>query len=222
MTGLEAVLFDMDGLLVDSEPEWFEVESEVYARLGGKGAWSQEHARSLVGNALEVSAAEMVALAGAQEAADVVAGWFVDGMAQRLRRGVAFKPGGVLLLSELAEAGVAVGLVSSSYRRLVDIVVAQLPPGSVRASVAGDEVARGKPHPEGYLTALQVLGARAAATVVLEDSSTGATAGAAAGCVVVVVPDVAPIPRQHPWHEVPSLRALDVAALRALLGGDGR
>jgi len=219
---LQAVLFDMDGLLVDSEPEWFEVEAAVFERLGATRAWTAADAHALVGTALVVSAARIAREAGSSVPPAVITDWLVDAMAQRFSRGVPWKPGAVQLMAELATDGVGVGVVSSSYRRLVDTVLAQLPAGIVGTSVAGDEVTRGKPHPEPYLHALDRLGLPPDGVVVLEDSPTGAAAGAAAGCTVVVVPDLAPLPATHSWRVADSLAALSPAGLASLLGRDRR
>jgi HAD superfamily hydrolase (TIGR01509 family) len=217
---MKALLFDMDGLLVDSEPVWFVVEQQVFARLGSRRAWTDEDARSMVGNALHVSAARMVELAGADVAVGTVVGWFVEGMHQQLRQGVPWKPGAVELLGGARAAGWRTGLVSSSHRPLLDVVLGALPAGAFDASVAGDEVSRGKPDPEPYRRALTLLGADAREAVVLEDSSPGASAGAAAGCAVVLVPDRAVVPADHPWAQVGSLAEVTPTRLAALLGGD--
>jgi HAD superfamily hydrolase (TIGR01509 family) len=217
---MDAVLFDMDGLLVDSEPVWFEVERDVFARLGADRAWTPADAHAMVGTALAAAAEHMRVTAGATTDPAAVVRWFVEGMHDRLSAGVPWKPGATRLLADLAEQGVPTALVSSSYRRLVDVVLAQLPPETFRTSVAGDEVARGKPHPDPYLVALDRLTVQPRNVVVLEDSPTGATAGAAAGCTVVVVPDLAPLPPRHPWHVVDSLEALDPAVLLGLLSSD--
>jgi len=215
-----AVLFDMDGLLVDSEPFWFDVEADVFARLEAPRPWSHADARGLVGNALTVSAAEMVRLAESDRAAEEVAEWFLDGMAERMAGGVPWKPGAAQLLAELRSHGVRTALVSSSYRRMVDVVLADLPPDTFDVSVAGDEVVLGKPDPEPYLRALALLACSPTTAVVLEDSPTGATAAAAAGCTVVVVPDVADLPTDHGWVEVGGLSDVDLPWLRDLLAGD--
>jgi HAD superfamily hydrolase (TIGR01509 family) len=216
-----AVLVDMDGTLVDSEPEWFAVESEVFARLGASRRWTLADADDLVGNALEVSARMIVERSGSGGDPGQVVEWLVAAMATRLRSGVPLKPGAGDLLARLAREGVPVALVSSSHRRLVDVVVAGLPPGSFAATVAGDEVARSKPHPEPYLTACGLLGVDPSRTVVVEDSPTGARSGEAAGCRVVVVPDRAALPAGHPWVEVGSLTEVTPGWLRGLLGSDG-
>jgi HAD superfamily hydrolase (TIGR01509 family) len=224
-TELGAVLFDMDGLLVDSEPTWFSVERDVFARLGAGREWTPADAHRMVGQALEVSAAEILHCADADPTAtsvEEVAGWLVEGMVARMGAGAPWKPGALALIAELGQHGVPAALVSSSHRRLVDVVLGQLPSGAMAASVAGDEVSHTKPHPAPYLRALHLLDVRAETAVVLEDSPTGARSGHSAGCTVVVVPDLAPMPAEHAWHEVESLAALDVTRLVSLLGGDGR
>lgn len=219
----EAVLFDMDGLLIDSEPVWFAIERTVFARLGAQREWTPTDAGRLVGKALEVSAAEMARCAGREPTPatiDEVGRWFVDEMVDRLGAGAPFKPGALALLDELGRHGVPAGLVSSSHRRLVDTVLRQLPDATMAASVAGDEVRHTKPHPAPYLQAMDLLGVAAERTVVLEDSVTGAQAGHAAGCTVVVVPDLAALPAEHEWYLVESLALLNLPRLAALLGRD--
>ena len=220
---LDAVLFDMDGLLVDSEPVWFTVERTVFARLGAQREWTPADASRLVGNALEVSAAEMARCAGRAPTAATIAQvgrWFVDEMVDRMKEGAPFKPGALALVDELGRHGVPTGLVSSSHRRLMDTVLRQLPEGAMATSVAGDEVTHTKPHPAPYLRAMDLLGVAAERTVVLEDSATGARAGRAAGCTVVVVPDVGVLPAEHDWYLAESLAMLDVPGLVALLRRD--
>jgi HAD superfamily hydrolase (TIGR01509 family) len=217
-TGLGAVLFDMDGLLLDSEPLWYPVEAEAFARLGGNGEWTFEDSRRLVGNDLAVSAGMLRDAAGAPEhSVEQVVTWFVEGMAARLAGGLPWKPGARELLAEVRAAGLPTALVTMSYRRLLDLVLAGVPDGSFVASVAGDEVTRGKPDPEPYLRACDLLGVEPRRAVVLEDSPTGARSGHAAGCVVVQVPDLVAVPPDAAWHRAGSLTDLDLAGLRALV-----
>lgn len=211
--GLQAVLFDMDGLLVDSEPQWHRVITDLMAGLGG--AWAPEDARAVVGSSLIDAARRMVAVAGSDTAPEAVVAAMVAAMGQGLRREVTWRPGARELLAALSAAGVPTALVSASFRVLVDAVCSHLDTVPFAVSIAGDEVARGKPHPEPYLTACARLGVDPARTVVLEDSLTGATAGEAAGCLVVGVPHVVALAPTARRRVVASLRELSPLALDA-------
>jgi HAD superfamily hydrolase (TIGR01509 family) len=219
-----AVLFDLDGLLVDSEPVWFEVEREVFARLGAGRPWTPADQHRLVGGSIDASARSMVRWAGSEHAPEQVVDWLVAGMVARLHGGVTLKPGALEILAAVQADGAATALVSSSHRVLVDTVLDRLPAGCFDATVAGDEVEHGKPAPDPYARALSLLDLPASVAVVLEDSTTGARAGSAAGCVVVVVPDQPVLPDSHPWVQRDSLVAVTPGLLRGLLGllgGDG-
>lgn len=216
-----AVLFDMDGLLVDSEPLWFEVEREVFARIGGRRAWRDEEAAQMVGRSLASSAQTMLDAASASMPAgqrptmvrDDVVGMFVASMSRRLSAGVPWQPGSLELLERLRAADVPRALVSSSYRAIVDVVVSQLPSETFAATVAGDEVTAPKPAPEPYLEAARLLDVDPRRCVVLEDSVTGARAGDAAGCSVLLIPDRGRVPDSLPWRRHPALTHLTLADL---------
>ncbi|MEV5831615.1 HAD family phosphatase [Spirillospora sp. NPDC052242] len=212
----DAVLFDMDGLLIDSERLWLEVESEVMASLGA--TWSAEHQEKLVGGSLDVGVAYMLEVSGADASPEEVGRRMLDGMHERLSACAPMMPGAKELLAELRTAGVATALVSSSYRRLIEPVLDAVGREHFALSVAGDEVAHTKPHPEPYLTAAARLGADPSRCVVLEDSPNGVAAGEAAGCAVVAVPGVLPIPPAPGRTVVASLREIDLARLRDLVG----
>ncbi len=191
MDRLQAVMFDMDGLLVDTEPAWYEVECAVMARLGGP--WTPADQEALLGGSMERTVAYLLARAERPAPAALVVRWLVEGMCDQLRAGIPVRPGAGELLSDLHTAGVPTTLVSSSYRTLVDAVLDELGPHRFAASVAGDEVRRPKPHPEGYLLAAAALGVDPRYCVVLEDSDNGAAAGVAGGFPTVCVPSVAPV-----------------------------
>ena len=215
---LAAVLFDMDGLLVDTEPLWTVAERELAAELGGE--WTDELKASVVGTRLETSVPIILAGLGHAPTPELVAATqrrLLARMVELYAAELTPLPGAVALLAALREARVPVALVSSSYRVLVDAVVAQL---GLRFDLvlAGDEVAHAKPHPEPYATACERLGICAACAVVLEDSPAGIASGEAAGCAVVAVPSVPAVhPEPGPRRLVRgSLATLDVADLRAL------
>ncbi|NDU76570.1 HAD-IA family hydrolase [Actinomadura sp. DSM 109109] len=213
--GPEAVLFDMDGLLIDSERVWLEVESEVMAWLGGE--WSPAHQERLVGGSLYLAVDYMLELTGADAPREEVGRRMLDGMVERLSACVPMMPGAKDLLAEIRAAGVTAALVSSSHRRLIEPVLDAVGREHFALSVAGDEVSRTKPDPEPYLTAAVRLGADPARCVVLEDSPNGVAAAEAAGCVTVAVPGLLPIPPAPGRTVVASLREVDVAWLRSLV-----
>jgi HAD superfamily hydrolase (TIGR01509 family) len=198
-----AVLFDMDGLLVDSEPVWYDVESAVVARLGG--VWTPADQAACLGGTMAASSRYIIERTGTSVSADELSEEMVDEMVVRFRRDLPLHDGALPLLDALAERGVPVGLVSSSYRRLVDAALEQLGTDRFDVTVAGDEVTHGKPDPEPYRTACERLGVDPTRTVVLEDADTGVRSAEAAGCLVVAVPSVGPIEAAPRRHVVPSL-----------------
>jgi HAD superfamily hydrolase (TIGR01509 family) len=215
MRVLQAVLFDMDGLLLDSERLWLEAEAEVMAWLGG--SWGPEHQEFLVGGSLDSTVAYMLELTGTPAVPEEVGRRLLDAMAERLRAGVPLMPGARDLLDEVRAAGLPSALVSSTHRALMEHALDGLGRDSFTVTVAGDEVSRTKPHPEPYLAATRLLDVEPRRCVALEDSLNGATSGAAAGCHVVAVPSVVPIEAAPRRTVVTSLREIDLDRLRALI-----
>src|SRR3954447_22659707 len=216
---LQAVLWDMDGLLVDTEPVWTVAEEELAERLGG--TWSDELKAKIVGTRLEVSVPTILTWYGVEPSADVVADtscWLLERMVQLFSEQIRVLPGVRELLAALAEQDVAVALVSSSYRVLVDAVLAH-GIGHFAVTVAGDEVRQGKPHPEPYLAACQRLDADPRRCVVIEDSPAGVASGHAAGCAVVAVPSVPGVDFDAAPRRLVASSLADVGAdqLRALI-----
>jgi HAD superfamily hydrolase (TIGR01509 family) len=202
-----AVLFDMDGLLIDSEPVWYEVETAVVARLGGR--WTPADQAACLGGTMAASARYIIDRTGTSVTVDELSDELIDEMVTRFRTALPLHDGALELLDAVRDRDVPVGLVSSSYRRLIDAALVGLGGDRFAVTVGGDEVARGKPDPEPYLTACRRLGVDPARTVVLEDAITGVTAAEAAGCVVVAVPSVSPIDALPRRYVVPSLSAID-------------
>lgn len=204
------VLWDMDGTLVDTEPEWIATERALVESHGG--TWSEEDSLHLVGSAL-LEAGEYIRVRGnlpmtAEEVVDAM----VERIVGRLTQAISWQPGARELLADLRANRVPCVLVTMSYRRLADVVVSALPPGTFAATVTGDEVTRGKPHPDPYLFAARQLGVDPADCIVIEDSPTGARAGVAAGARVVGVPGAVPI-QVDGVVTVPTLTGLDARGL---------
>jgi HAD superfamily hydrolase (TIGR01509 family) len=212
---LLGVLFDMDGLLVDTEPLWFEVESGVMARLGG--SWGPSDQAALVGGSLNRSLDYLLGKATRPASRETVARWMLEGMVALLRtRPVPVMPGARELISEVAAAGVPYGLVTSSEGPIMEAVLDRLEV-TFPVTVCGDDVSHSKPDPEPYLLAAAKVGADPRQCVALEDSPNGVGAAEAAGCVTVAVPSLVPIPPASTRLVVTSLTELSLDRLRALV-----
>ncbi len=187
-----AVLWDMDGTLVDTEPYWIECEFALAEKHGG--TWSQEHGLAVIGGDLVDSATYMREHMGIDLTPHQIIEELLDGVVRLVEQEVPWRPGARELLADLRTEGVPCALVTMSWRRFVEPVMAALPAGSFDVLVCGDEVSRGKPHPEPYLRAAELLGIDPADTLAIEDSPKGAASAAAAGCQVLVVPSHVPVP----------------------------
>nr|WP_199521047.1 HAD family phosphatase [Jiangella anatolica] len=188
-----AVLWDMDGTIVDTEPLWMGAEEALVLRHGG--TWTEADSLSLVGSDLLESAAYIRERGDIPMTPPQIVDHLVGEVMAGLAGDVTWQLGVFELLTELRALGVPQALVTMSYRRLAMAVVDRLPAGLFDAVVTGDEVTNGKPHPEPYLTAARAVGADPAECVVIEDSPRGAAAGLAAGALVLSVPNaVAAVP----------------------------
>jgi len=215
---LQAVLFDMDGLLVDSEPLWFEVEHAVMSRLGG--AWTAADQQALVGGSLQRSVGYLLGRATRQASHEQVARWLVDGMAALLaEREAEVMPGAIDLLGSLNSADIPRVLVTSSERVIMDAVLASLARHDIAftGTVCGADVRHPKPDPEPYLLAAAMIGADPRLCVALEDSPNGVASALAAGCVTIAVPGVAQVQPRPGLTIAASLADLNIEALEALV-----
>jgi HAD superfamily hydrolase (TIGR01509 family) len=204
----------MDGTLVDTEPYWFEVEFELVAEFGG--TWSEADALSLVGFDLLDSAHALRTRGGVELDPVEVVERMIDGVAQRVAERLPWRPGAAELLAACVAAQIPCAMVTMSWRRLADAVIASAPSGSFAASITGDEVRRGKPDPEPYRAAAAALGLDAADCVAIEDSPTGVASALAAGCATLGVPHVVPLATAPGLTLVDSLVGVSVADLDRL------
>ncbi len=218
---LAAVLWDMDGTLIDSEPMWLRAELAMLERYGIE--MSEETHDRLIGSGLW-DAAELFRELGVEMTADeIVAEWVANVGADLEQEGADWRPGAVELLASLAEAGIPSALVTMSVRSLAEQVVRLLPPGTFTAIVAGDDVARAKPHPEPYLRGAEVLGVPIERCLVLEDSPTGLRSAAASGAVAIGVPNLLPLggaPAHALWAGLDGVDAALVGRQFDVLRGD--
>ncbi len=212
-----AVLWDMDGTLVDTEPYWIAAEYALVERHGG--TWSDAHAHALVGSDLLAAGTYIREHGGVDlEPAEIVDALLAI-VIERVREHTPWQPGAPELLADLAAAGIPCALVTMSYAELAEAVVRQLPPGSFALSITGDQVEFGKPHPEPYLRAAAALGVDPSDCVAIEDSPTGVASAEAAGCHTLAVPHVAQVQAAPGRTIIDSLTGLDAAWISDFVRG---
>jgi len=190
-----AVLWDMDGTLINSEPYWISAENELVESFGGE--WTHDDAMAVVGSGLFTSARAMQ-VKGVQLDEQTIVDRLTDRvMAQLKEFGIPWRPGARELLLELREAGIPTALVTMSISRMAHHVVDNLGFVGFDAVVSGDDVANPKPHPDPYHAGAHALGVAIADCVAIEDSPPGATSAFLAGATVIGVPFMVEIPNEQ-------------------------
>ncbi|RBO94353.1 HAD family hydrolase [Nocardia puris] len=215
---LAAVLWDMDGTLLDSEKLWDVAVRELAVELGGVMTDAVRHA--LIGasgpNALRILFDGL----GVPSTPDALreAGEFLERRVSDLMTGpIPWRPGAKDALNLVRDAGLACALVTNTKRSLTEFGLDTLGRDYFDISVCGDEVPEGKPAPDPYLRAASLLGVDPAHCVAVEDSPTGSAAAAAAGCALIVVPCEIPVPPAPGRVHRDSLVGLTVAHLEEAL-----
>lgn len=191
LTQPAAVLWDMDGTIIDTEPIWIRAEHAMLERYGL--TLTLELERKLIGSGL-TAAAEMFQDLGVPLTVDEILREWSDNVV----RGVleiepAWMPGAIEMLESLRERGIPSVLVTMSLRRIVEAVFTLLPEGLFSAVVAGDEVDHEKPHPDPYLRGAAALGVDPRDCLAFEDSPTGVRSAASAGAITVGIPNQVPL-----------------------------
>jgi len=185
----------MDGTLVDSEQIWSRSLSDLAVHLGGELSYPARAA--MVGTNMPVSVRLMFTDLGLEpDPARMAAAikWLAWRTSELFGGHVPLRPGAGDALAAVRAAGVPCALVTNTERRLAELALNSLGRANFEATVCGDEVARSKPAPDVYLRAAELLGVPASATVAIEDSPTGVASAVAAGCTVLVVSGVVPVP----------------------------
>lgn len=221
---LQAVFWDMDGTLVDTEPYWISEERSLVQAHGG--TWSQEQAHHLVGQALSYSAA-VLREAGVDMTVREIIDHLITRVAARAVAEMPWRPGARELLADLHAAGVRCALVTMSEKPLAEAVVAALPEGHLEFIVTGDMVSRGKPDPEAYQQAFDAMAGdheqrtgetlQLSRCIAIEDSVPGVTAASDSGLVTLAVPHYTPIPADERWQRLDGLQGVSAAELERLL-----
>lgn len=208
------MLWDMDGTLVDTEPYWIACEFDLVEEYGG--SWGPDEAHSIVGFDLLDAAVEIRTRGRVPLEPRQIVERLLDGVIAKVAAELPWRPGAADLLAGCRAEGLPCALVTMSWRRLADSVLAAAPAGSFEASVTGDEVRSGKPDPEPYLAAAAALGVEPRECVAIEDSPTGVAAAMAAGCATLGIPHVVSVPAADGLVLADSLTGFDVAGLRRL------
>ena len=187
-----AVLFDMDGTLIDTEPMWMAAETALVEEHGG--TWTHDDALAMVGNPLEVSARIILDRTPVTLTEGEIIERLLREVSDQVAAGVPWRPGARELLGECVERGIPTALVTMSWTLLADTFTATLPAGTFTTVVTGDAVSAGKPDPEPYLTAAERLGVDPTECLALEDSPSGVGSASAAGTRLVAIPLMVELP----------------------------
>lgn len=210
---MSAILFDMDGTLIDSEPLWLETEIEVMAEVGCH--WDEQDQINCLGGPAERTERYM------QERSQNIKpyGYFINRLHEVMRTKINNEldliPNALSLLKGCKDAGIKTALVTASSRDLMTIVLKRFPPGTFDVVVSRDDVEKSKPDPAPYLLAAKQLSVDILKCLVLEDSLTGVQSGLSSGAKVIGIPHLVQM-SEHPNLRV--ISSLDEITLSDILG----
>jgi len=210
----EAVFFDMDGLMVDSEPEWFLSEIEVTKPFGY--TWLEVDQVACLGGPLSKVGQYMFDKCGQKESPEYFTQTLIDTQVARMRGNTPTMPGAVDLVRELQSHGIKTALVSASPRNIVDAVLDNLGHDLFPFSISSDDVVETKPEPEAYLKAADRCGSNITNCLVFEDSLTGMSAAIASGAYLIGVPHLVAIEESAKVRVIKSLEQLSFSKLTEL------
>jgi len=218
----DAVLWDMDGTLIDSEPLWIEQERQLMESIGAK--WTDEDAIYCVGGPMARVDAYMRSKLPSADldrfAPLALTNQLLQRMEDRLSQDIPFTPGAFELVNEMKSANLPLALVSASSRPLMNAALKSIGSHLFNITISDNDVKRSKPDPEGYVKAAASLDVDISRSLIIEDSITGMTAAIASGAFVLGLPHVAELPHgpkviHHPTLENLTMR--DIANLFSLV-----
>jgi HAD superfamily hydrolase (TIGR01509 family) len=209
-----AVLWDMDGTLIDSEPYWLASESAFAAAHDSN--WGDEDGLGVIGMSLYESSKLLKARVGSTLEPQQIIDQITDGVLQQLEQSIPWRPGARELLKLLKDNNIKTALVTGSMHRMAQKVADQIGFDAFDVIVGGDDVIKGKPHPESYLLAAKMLGVDPTDCVAFEDSLTGITAAEAAGTKAVGIPHIVEIPMSEGRILWPTLEGVTLTKLKGL------
>lgn len=210
----DAIFFDMDGLMVDSEPLWLLSESEITADYGYR--WQTQDQVACLGGPLLRVGEYMSARCQGVESPAYFTQKLIEIQCAKLRGKTPLMPGAIELVRELQAKGIATGLVSASPRNIVDAVLDNLGGSPFPFSISADDVVNTKPHPDAYLLAARKSGAEISHSLIFEDSLTGVAAAQASGAWLIAVPHLVTVLESARVRSIKSLEQLSFAKLQEL------
>jgi HAD superfamily hydrolase (TIGR01509 family) len=210
----DAVFFDMDGLMVDSEPEWFKSETEVTAKFGYH--WTEEDQVHCLGGPLTRVGQYMHDRCDGAQTPEYFTQALIDTQALKMRGNTPTLPGALELVRELQAHGIKTGLVSASPRNIVDAVLDNLGHDLFPFSISSDDVEKTKPNPDCYLKAAVMTGSKIDNCLVFEDSLTGMSAATASGAYLIAVPHMVKIEESAKVRVISSLEQMSFSTLTTL------
>lgn len=218
MAELNAVFWDHDGTLVDTEPYWIEAQLELSAMYGVP--WTEEDSLACVGSPMPLSAKRMQD-AGLPMGNEEIIVWQCDRVIELMdTKGIPWLPGVPELFDEIAGAGIRCAIVSNAWRSVVEKTATGLPDGVVEFIIAGDEMVHAKPDPWPYRTAAERLNVPVEHAIAIEDSLAGTLSAEAAGMPVLVVPSVIDVADAPGRSKATSLADVTLDTLRAIAAGE--
>lgn len=210
-----AVLWDLDGTLIDSEHYWAVSQTRLAKQYGA--TWTQEDEKGVIGSSLYDSSALIRSKFGIEDrSVQEIIDHLTDEVIEQMRTSLPWRPGALELLLELRQAGIKTALVTMSMRRMALAVVESIPFDAFDAVVAGDDVKFGKPHPEPYLRAAEILEVEPRHCIAFEDSITGLASAVAAGTNAVGVTNLLKLPTGTDRKIIDTLHGINVASLQDL------
>jgi HAD superfamily hydrolase (TIGR01509 family) len=210
----EAIFFDMDGLTVDSEPQWLLSEQEVIKPFGY--TWTQEDQIACLGGPLSKLGDYMAEKVNNQTTSDYFVQEIIRVQANRMRSNTIAMPGAIELIKSLRSHGVKTALVSASPRIIVDAVLDNIGKDLFPFSLSGDDVRQTKPDPEGYLKAAEISESKIENCLVFEDSLPGMQAAISSGAWLIAVPHLVNVEESPRVRSINSIQQLNIEKLYEL------
>ena len=210
----DAVFFDMDGLTVDSEPQWLLSEQEVVEPFGY--VWTQEDQVACLGGPLSKLGDYISQRVGSKQTSEYFVQELIRIQANRMRLNTTVMPGAIELINSLRSHGIKTALVSASPRVIIDAVLDNIGHDLFPFSLSGDDVRNTKPDPEAYLKAAQISGSNIEDCLVFEDSLPGMKAAIDSGAWLIAVPHLVHVEESARVRSINSLQQLNIDKLREL------